>query len=46
MRSAALRGGEVVRLRLEPVEGVEQSWRAALHEESAELLIVTPKVRD
>lgn len=42
---ASRRGDEVMRLRLEPVEGVRQSWRAALQDEPAELLILVAEVR-
>lgn len=42
---ASRRGGDVMRLRLEAVEGVKQSWRATLHDAPADLLIQVAEAR-
>ncbi|SFK69236.1 hypothetical protein SAMN02799626_04934 [Caulobacter sp. UNC279MFTsu5.1] len=42
---ATRRGGDVMRLRLETVDGVKQSWRAALHDEPSGLLIQVAETR-
>lgn len=42
---ASRRGGDVVRLRLEAIEGVKQSWQATLRDEPADLLIQVTEAR-
>ena len=42
---ASRRGGDVMRLRLEAVEGVKQSWRATLQDDPADLLIQVSEAR-
>jgi hypothetical protein len=39
------RGGDVMRLRLEAVDGVRQSWRASLHDGPTDLLIKVAEAR-
>jgi hypothetical protein len=42
---ASRRSGDVMRLRLETVEGGKQSWRAILRDEPADLLIQVTEAR-
>ena len=42
---ASRRGGEVIRLRLQAIDGGKQSWRATLHDEPFDLLIQVTQVR-
>lgn len=42
---ATRRGGDVMRLRLETVDGVKQPWRTRLHDEPSDLLIQVAETR-
>lgn len=42
---ATRRGGDVMRLRLETVDGVKQSWRTTLNDESSDLVIQVAETR-